>query len=68
MRNILIIDSEGLGAVDQNSSHDCWIFTIVLLLSSIFIYNSMGAIDEESFSYLEIVINMTKMISKNTEI
>lgn len=28
----------------------------------------MGAIDEESFSYLEIVINMTKMISKNTEI
>lgn len=59
---MLIIDSEGLGAIDQDSAHDCRIFALVLLLSSIFVYNSVGTIDENSISNLSLVINLTKHI------
>jgi hypothetical protein len=60
--NVLVIDSEGLGAVDQDSSHDCRIFAIVLLISSLFIYNSVGTIDENAVNSLSLVINLTKHI------
>jgi len=60
--NFIVLDSEGLGALDQNSNHDCRIFALVLLLSSLFIYNSVGTIDENSISNLSLVINLTKHI------
>lgn len=60
--NLIIIDSEGLGALDQDSSHDCRIFALVLLLSSVFIYNSTGALDESAINNLSLVINLTKHI------
>ena len=60
--NTLVVDSEGLGAVDQDSTHDCRIFAIVLLISSLFIYNSVGTIDENAISSLSLVINLTKHI------
>jgi len=42
----VIIDSEGLNAIDECESHDLRIMTLSLLLSSKLIYNSMNAIDE----------------------
>jgi hypothetical protein len=60
--NVLVVDSEGLGAVDQDSTHDCRIFAIVLLISSLFIYNSVGTIDENAINSLSLVINLTKHI------
>ena len=60
--NVIVIDSEGLGAVDQDSTHDCRIFAIVLLISSLFIYNSQGTIDENAINSLSLVINLTKHI------
>lgn len=68
--NMIIIDSEGLGAVDQDANHDCRIFALVLLISSMFIYNSVGTIDENAISNLSLVINLTKHIhikSKNED-
>lgn len=44
--NILVIDSEGIGALDEDSTHDSRIFALAVLLSSCFIYNSVGSIDE----------------------
>lgn len=38
--NIIVIDSEGLGAIDVEANHDSRIFTLVMLLSSYFIFNS----------------------------
>lgn len=58
--NLIVLDSEGFGALDQDSSHDCRIFALILLLSSIFMYNSMGPIDETAISNLSVVINITK--------
>ena len=37
---ILIVESEGIGARDEDSNHDMRIFSLAILLSSYFIYNS----------------------------
>ena len=48
--SVLVIDTEGLGAFDETQNHDVRIFTLAILLSSSFIYNSMGSIDESALS------------------
>lgn len=60
--NVLIVDSEGLGALDEDSNHDVRIFSLAILLSSYFIYNSMGSIDENALQSLSLVVNLTKHI------
>ena len=40
--NVLVVDSEGLGGLDEDNNHDMRIFSLALLISSFFIYNSMG--------------------------
>lgn len=42
--NVVVLDSEGLAAVDQDKEHDSRVFSLVLLLSSVFIYNGVGTI------------------------
>lgn len=60
--NILIIDSEGIGALDEDQNHDSKIFSLAILLSSQFIYNSVGSIDENAIQNLSLVVNLTKHI------
>lgn len=62
MINILIIDSEGIGALDEDQTHDARIFSLAILLSSCFIYNSVGSIDENAIQNLSLVVNLTKHI------
>jgi hypothetical protein len=57
---LLIIDSEGLGAFDQETNHDTKIFMLSVLLSSFFIYNSIGSIDENALNNLSLIVNLTK--------
>lgn len=57
-----MVDTEGLGAFDETQNHDVRIFTLAILLSSYFIYNSMGSIDESSLNQLSLVVNLTKNI------
>ena len=60
--NVLIMDTEGLGALDEDSNHDVRIFSLAILLSSYFVYNSVGSIDENALQNLSLVINLTKHI------
>jgi hypothetical protein len=60
--NIIIVDSEGLGGIDEDNNHDMRIFSLAMLMSSFFVYNSMGQIDENAISNLSLVINLTKHI------
>ena len=60
--NLLIVDTEGLGALDEDSNHDVRIFSLAILLSSYFLYNSVGSIDESALQSLSLVINLTKHI------
>lgn len=56
------MDSEGIGALDEDSAHDSRIFALAILLSSCFIYNSIGSIDENAIQNLSLVVNLTKNI------
>jgi hypothetical protein len=60
--NILVIDTEGIGALDEDTTHDTKIFTLAILASSCFIYNSQGSIDENAIQNLSLVVNLTKHI------
>ena len=68
---VLLIDTEGFGALDTDQNHDIRIFTLAILLSSYFLYNSVGGIDESALQNLNFVINLSKFIrlknSDNTE-
>ena len=59
---VLLIDTEGFGALDTDQNHDIRIFTLAILLSSYFLYNSIGGIDESALQNLNFVINLTKFI------
>ena len=61
---VLIIDTEGLASAfeDRNESIDMVIFCLSLLLSSLFIYNSMKNIDESAIENLALVLNFAKKI------
>ena len=57
-----LIDTEGLGAYDEEINHDSKIFLISVLISSLFIYNSFGAIDEMALNSLSFILNLSKYI------
>ena len=59
---MFVVDTEGLGAFDETQNHDVRIFTLAILLSSFFLYNSMGSIDEGALNQLSLVVNLTKNI------
>jgi hypothetical protein len=46
--HLLILDTEGIGSVDINKNHDSNIILLALMISSYFIYNSVGTLDEIS--------------------
>ena len=62
--NVLIIDTEGIGATDEDHNHDNKIMTLAILLSSYFLFNSMGTIDESSIQSLSFIVNITKNIQQ----
>ena len=65
---VLIIDSEGIGAFDEDENHDTKIFLLALLLSSFFLYNSMGTIDENALNNLSLTINLSKELQIKSEL
>lgn len=65
---VFIIDSEGIGAFNEDQNHDTRIFLLALLLSSYFIYNSMGTIDENALQNLSLIVNLSKELQiKNSK-
>lgn len=59
---IYVFDTEGIGALDASNNNDIRIFSMALLLSSFFIYNSLNAIDEDALNQLSLVTNVCKQI------
>ena len=57
-----LIDTEGLEAYDEEVNHDSKIFLISVLISSLFIFNSFGAIDEMTLNTLSFIVNLSKSI------
>ena len=42
----ILLDTEGLGSTERSTNTDAKIFSIAILLSSLFIFNSLGPINE----------------------
>nr|XP_044604892.1 guanylate-binding protein 7-like isoform X3 [Equus asinus] len=60
---LVLLDTEGLGNVEKgDSKNDLWIFTLAILLSSVFVYNSMGTINCQALEQLHYVTELTKLI------
>lgn len=60
--HIFFLDTEGLGAYDEEINHDTKIFLVAILISSLFIFNSVGTIDENSINMLSFIINLSKYL------
>ena len=60
--SVLVVDSEGVGALDGDEDHDARIFALAMLISSVFLYNSTGAIDESALQSVSFIANVTKHI------
>lgn len=63
----VVIDTEGIDALDADNTHDARIFTLGLLLSSMFLYNSMGALDESSMQTLALMTKVSQCVRASAE-
>eukprot|EP00249_Psilotum_nudum_P023424 c28867_g1_i1 orf=314-3514(+) len=60
--SLLLLDTEGIDSYDQTGTYSTQIFSLAVLLSSMFVYNQMGGIDEAALDRLSLVTEMTKHI------
>ena len=58
----LLLDTEGIGALDTEAQYDASVFALALLLSSYFVYNSVGSIDEGALNSLSLIAHLTRHI------
>eukprot|EP00966_Prymnesium_polylepis_P324537 7380574-Prymnesium_polylepis.1 len=61
-RQLILLDTEGLQSIDQTEGHDANIFSLAILLSSFFIYNSEKAINHTAIDQLSLVAQLTTKI------
>ena len=65
---LLLLDTEGLNDVEKaDRSHDAQIFTLAILLSSILVYNSVGAMGAEALEGLHVASELSKHIQTKQE-
>ncbi|XP_028643975.1 guanylate-binding protein 1-like isoform X2 [Grammomys surdaster] len=49
-----------------DNQNDCWIFSLAILLSSTFVYNSIGTINQQALDQLHYVTELTHRIRKRS--
>uniref|UniRef100_A0A8D2AJG8 GB1/RHD3-type G domain-containing protein n=1 Tax=Sciurus vulgaris TaxID=55149 RepID=A0A8D2AJG8_SCIVU len=65
---LVLLDTEGLGDVEKGDpKNDSWIFALSVLLSSTFIYNSMGTINHQALEQLHYVTELTQLIRAKSD-
>lgn len=64
---ILFIDSEGTSSIGTSKSYDAKIFALIVLISSLFIYNTTSNIDENGISELALAAQISNSISTNVK-
>ncbi|XP_052035048.1 guanylate-binding protein 1-like isoform X5 [Apodemus sylvaticus] len=64
---LVLLDTEGLEDVKKgDNQNDCWIFALAVLLSSTFIYNSIGTINQQAMDQLHYVTKLTDLIKSKS--
>ena len=63
---IIFIDSEGTNSTDiSTKTYDSKIFALIVLISSLFIYNTHGNIDERSIADLALAAHLSDTVATN---
>lgn len=66
--DVLVVDTEGIGALDRESGYDMRVLTLALLMTSCFTFNSKGAIDEDALNTVATIVTAAMSIhKKNTD-
>jgi len=60
--SVIFLDTEGFGSTVRSQAFDIKLFSLALLLSSYFIYNSRGVIDASAIEDLSLVVQLTRHI------
>ncbi|XP_021010347.1 guanylate-binding protein 1, partial [Mus caroli] len=64
---LVLLDTEGLEDIEKgDNQNDCWIFALAVLLSSTFIYNSIGTINQQAMDQLHYVTELTDLIKSKS--
>ncbi|KAM9242781.1 guanylate-binding protein 5-like [Dugong dugon] len=64
---LVLLDTEGLGDVEKvDEKNDTQIFALAILLSSIFVYNTMNKIDQEAIDLLHNVTELTNLLRERS--
>ncbi|NP_034389.2 guanylate-binding protein 1 isoform X1 [Mus musculus] len=64
---LVLLDTEGLKDMQKgDNQNDCWIFALAVLLSSTFIYNSIGTINQQAMDQLHYVTELTDLIKSKS--
>ena len=64
---IIFIDSEGTNSIDLSTKiYDSKIFALIVLISSLFIYNTNGNIDEKLINDLALAAHLSNIVATNT--
>jgi hypothetical protein len=58
----IVLDCEGFDSIEADDVHDSKIFIMAVLLSSMFIYNTQGTIDEHSMQTLSTTLNISNVL------
>lgn len=64
--HIFFLDTEGSSSVSRDQKHDATIFALSILMSSLFIFNSIGSIDEQSINQLSLTTTLSNNIAVAT--
>ena len=59
---VFVLDTEGIGSLTADSDHDTKILALSLLLSSAFLYNSIGSIDDTALQSLGLMNRVSDFI------
>ena len=62
----LILDSEGTGSSEGTPAQDAKLISIAVALASIFVFNSVGALDEACFSEIGILAHAAQMLQNQS--
>ena len=60
--NVLLMDTEGIDALDAECEHDVRVFALAVLMCSVLVYNSMSHLDEASVQTLSLMTSVADAV------
>lgn len=63
--DVLVLDTEGIDAMDASTDHDVRIVAIAVLISTAFVYNSNSHLDESAIQALSLMTRVAAAISED---